>query len=380
MFTARFTCFPGGITLTTIAALLTACAPAKRISFEEIGAATLSPSLTIKKDIDMVRLEGILPSFEQVDRVYQQTATLFDATMVINDIIIDKSVADAGWLDPVLATVEGVSHIGDFSVIAVDGQMLVGGSVDSAAGAESIASMASDLAGVDLAVTSNLMVLENVGDYQNIDLAGALQSESTETPVLIEQPVAAVAEPVVSDVTNAVRVVVAPAAVSDKPQFAAAANDPLANNPPVSDPLSDELPAVEVTTSTNAIADSDGVTDIEGNCSARPGYLVGVNGCQLLDGFLEDLQFTDQLDGLATGTRHELDEIATVMHGHPDARIAVISYASGDSDIQRATARKRAFLVTSYLQGQGVDKSRLKTFALANQPDVANKIMIREID
>lgn len=374
MSTKRVSPFPAGaLSLAAIVSLLAACAPAKRIPLSEIVVEPASPTLTIKKDIDMVRLEGILPSFEQVDRVYQQAASLFDRSMVINDIIIDASVAEAGWLDPVLATVEGISHISDFSVVAANGQMLVGGSVETAAGAESIESMASGLAGSDLAVTSNLLVPAEAANYEDIDLTAALEGEILDpgSAVLVEQPAVAAVSPGIIEVGSAVRVM--PEAVLDSGSgsvLETATNDSV---------LATGI-AAGLEVDTEADTDADGVPDVDDQCESRAGYPVDSNGCQLLDGFLNDVRFTDQPAALAAGSERELDDIAGLMQSHPDTRIAVISYASGESDIQRAMARKRAFLITSYLEGQGVEKDRVTTFALSHQPGAGDRIMIREID
>ncbi len=360
MSTKRVSLFPASaLSLAAIVSLLAACAPAKRIPYAELRQVPAGPSLTIKKDIDMIRIEGVLNTSEQVERVVQQTSSLFDASIVIDDVKVDASVPDAGWLDSVLATVEGMTHIVDFSVIAANGQMLVGGSVDSAIGAENIEAMASDLAGMDLAVTSNLVVPDSAEDYEQIDLQAALQGEMLDgmPAVLVEQPAVAVATPAVGQVVGAVQALPQPLDIP----VAQALQAPAANDPEMD-------------------TDADGIPDTEDQCETSAGYPVNSYGCQRLDGFLNDVRFTDQPSALAQGTAGELDEIAGVMLEYPETRIAVISYARGESDIERAMARKKAFLVTSYLEGQGIERQRVKTFALSEQPGVGDKIMIKEVD
>ncbi|MEM7255879.1 MAG: hypothetical protein AAF404_00665 [Pseudomonadota bacterium] len=365
MSTKRVSFPASALSLAAIVSLLAACAPAQRISWTESGAVATGPTLTIKKDIDMIRIEGVLNTPQEAERVVLQTSTMFDASIVIDDIVIDNSVADAGWLDSVLATVEGMAHISDFSVIAANGQMLVGGSVESPSSAASIETMASDMAGLDLAVTSNLVVPDSADDYVDIDLLAALDGEIVdpgEPVLLVEQPAVAAAQPVVGDVMSAVRVM-PKEVVATQPAAPAAIVTRAANDP---DPMLD--------------TDADGVPDINDQCTSRAGYPVDNKGCQLLDGFLHDVRFTEQPAALIEGTEPELDQIAGLMQDYPDTRIAVISYARGESDIQRAMARKRAFLVTSYLEGQGVGRDRVQTFALSHQPGVGEKIMIKEID
>jgi outer membrane protein OmpA-like peptidoglycan-associated protein len=370
----------GALSLAAVVALLSGCAPAQRIPLSSTEVAAVRPTLTIKKDIDMIRLEGLLPSFEQVHRVYEQTASLFDRSMIINDIIIDAAVAKAEWLDPVLATVAGISHVDDFSVTATNGQMLVGGSVASSADARSIESMASSMAGLELAVTSNLLLPEAVSQpeavpqkFTEIDLAALEENAPSEaaSAVVVEQPAVAVVSPEVTEVAGAVRVVPESSMQADSVLLETASNDA---------DVAERVPDAMASNAQLLDSDADGVPDADDQCPSRDGYPVGSDGCQLLDGYLENVRFTDQPAALAAGSERELNEIATAMQRFPNTRIAVVSYASGESDIQRAMARKRAFLVTSYLEGQGVDKGRLKTFALAHQPGAEDKIMIKEID
>lgn len=353
----------GALSLAAIVSLLAACAPAKRIPWSEVGAVSSGPTLTIKKDIDMIRIEGVLNTTEEAERVVLQTSSLFDASIVIDDIVVDKSVSEAGWLDSVLATVEGMAHISDFSVIAANGQMLVGGSVETPAGAATIESMASDLAGINLAVTSNLIVPESSDDYVDIDLLAALDSEAVgdqgQPVAIVEQPAVAAAQPMVGDVIGAVRVM-----------------------PREALPAEGQVVAIEAANDADAMLDAgvDVVSDVSDQCESRGGYPENGQGCQTLDGFLNNIRFTEQPSTTIDGSAPELDQIAGTMKDYPDTRIAVISYASGESDIQRAMARKRAFLVTSYLEQQGVDRNRVETFALSHQPGAANKIMIKEVD
>ncbi len=149
-------CTAGVLSMAAFAALLTACAPAKRLPFADIQVSQPAANLTISRDIDMVRLEGVLQTPEQANQVVMAASRLFDASMVIDNIAIDNTVERAEWIEPLLATAGHMKDVDDFSLVAANGQLVLGGSVDSADAAESLSDMASDLAGVDLAVSTNL--------------------------------------------------------------------------------------------------------------------------------------------------------------------------------------------------------------------------------
>lgn len=149
-------CTAGALSMAAIAALLTACAPAKRLPFADIQVSQPAANLTISRDIDMVRLEGVLQTPEQANQVVMAASRVFDASMVIDNIAIDNTVERAEWIEPLLATAAHMKDVDDFSLVAANGQLVLGGSVDSADAAESLSDMASDLAGVDLAVSTNL--------------------------------------------------------------------------------------------------------------------------------------------------------------------------------------------------------------------------------
>ena len=181
-------------------AMLSACAPAKRLPYAEIQVSHTTPNLSISRDIDMVRLEGVLQTQEQASRVVMQASDLFDASMVIDNITIDSTVASADWIGSLLATAGHMKEVDDFSVTAVNGQLLVGGSVDSAEQAESLAGLASDLAGLDLAVTSNLAYPPS--PYEQIDLAaelGVVLPTPAEPVEIVERPAVALSELFIAD-------------------------------------------------------------------------------------------------------------------------------------------------------------------------------------
>lgn len=361
----------GALSLVAIVTLITACAPARNLSIAEIRATHLSPSLSIRKDIDMVRIEGVLKSPAQADDVYKQAGNMFDATMVINDIEIDDRVASANWISPVMATVEQMVEVDDFSVHAANGQLLVGGSVSSEEIADAIAEKASSLAGVNLAVSSNLLYPTTAQEYIEVDLLAELGDEM---PMLIDQPLVVAAtqpEPVARQIVEQQAVAlpipstvpVAAVSVVVPDDIPVAANEPLLNEMPDGD------------------SDADGVADSRDLCeSSRAGYPVDEEGCQVLDGYLDSVTFLSNASGLAESSEAELEEIASMMQTHPDAKIAIISYAVDKSDQQRTEARQRSFLVANYLEQRGVSRTRLQSFALSPRPGVGQQVMIKEID
>ncbi len=420
------------VSMAAVVAVLTACAPAKKVPVSQLFAPTQnSPKLSISRDIDMVRLEGVLRSPDQASQVYAQASELFDASMVINNIAIDETVASAKWIAPVLATVEQMMDVEDFSLVAVDGQLLVGGSVDSVERAEALSDLASGLAGVDLAVSSNLLYpppaydelnLAELLDNGAVDVNGPDQmvvSVDGEVDVLVgdevdgissqliatdqlfvslpadevenilpeqipeqlavqqqdqvpdQVPVQIVEQPAVAAPVAAIESAITPitAALQSVPvPIEIAVNEPVYN-----EPVYTAQPVI-------ADTDADGVLDNIDQCTTRTGYPVDSTGCQVLEGYLNSVKFSADTSHLVEGSEPELDEIATLLQNHPAAKIAVITHALDATDQHSAKARQRAFLVTSYLESRGVERGRVYAFALAPTPGAGDRVLIKEID
>ena len=420
------------VSIAAIVTLLSACAPAKRLSNTEIQVSSPTPNLSISRDIDMVRLEGVLHTQEQASQVVMQAGDIFDASMVIDNIVVDGPVASANWIDSLLATAGHMKEVDDFVVTAVDGQLLVGGSVDSAEQAESLAGLASDLVGIDLSVTSNLAYPPS--PYEQIDLVAELGDDMpqlVEPGNVVELPAVAVndqfvvdvvepevpqavteatvnslpkaelfaAEPVIDTAGVEVAVPVIATAEPDLPEIVAApklaAAEVAAVEPaitPVSTALQslpvavvadDEVPAANepvLEIQTNSDSDGDGIADSVDQCTTRPGYPVNNIGCQVLERYLDNIDFTDGTATIRPGSESELDDIVLLMQSHPAAKIAVITHAQDASEVRNAEARQRAFLVTSYLEERGVERGRVYAFALGPTSGAGSRVLIKEID
>ncbi len=350
------------IVFVSMLGAVVSCAPRQFDGFQPLQQLS-EPSLIISKDIDLVRLQGVLASAQEVESVHKQAADTFGAEMIINELQIDQVMARANWLDSVMRTAEQLQDVADFSLVAGAGQLIVGGDVDSKDTADQFAEMASDMAGLDLAVNS---AFTYPAEVQSDSLVGAEMIEAAQTSFRDS-----LAEGVISDI-----VIEQPAVAM--PQAELAAIPAVAMVRTDAEPRSDLSPA-----SLNlADSDGDGVPDSRDECQSRSGYPVNEGGCALLGGYLESVRFYAGTDQLTEVAQNSLDGIAGVMQDHPVSKIAVLSYgkASGTEEESRVQARKRAFSVIEYLVSKGVEKNRLSAFALGGREGVRDQIMIKEID
>lgn len=350
---------PAARMLLVVSVLLTsvACAPSRSVGLQS-EQPVAAPSLNIKKDIDLVRLQGVFSSADEAAMVYGKAVAAFGAEMIINDLQVDQRVAPAQWLDTVMQTAENMQEVPGFSIAAGSGQMIIGGAVDSKREADLIADMAGSMAGTALAVSSSMV-------YPVAVDAGSLAGAE-----LVDMARARVEQVRVGDVIPD-NVLEQPAVAIQQPDFKV-------------------IPAVAVARDTAPAAatfgaldmDGDGVTDDLDECQSRPGYPVNERGCQLLDGYLDGVRFYSTTNELTAGSRESLDEIAGVMQQHPQSKIAVISFSKDDGALtdDRVQARMRAFSVVDYLVSRGIDKHRLSAFALGDRKGIRDQIMIKEVD
>ena len=432
--------------ISTLAAAVIACAPARKAAYPTsplfVSVATdQSPSVVIKRDIDLVRLEGVLGSQQQIDLVTSHASDLFGAEMIINSLELDESLADAEWLQSVLQTVDAVQDVEDFSLLAGSGQLVVGGSVTSSDEAEQISNTASDLAGLNLAVSSTIAYpQETIADNTvaepslvpeegiAVSLVSLAVLEQQAQAVALEQPaVLPVAAVAVAPDQPSVQQLVQPSMQQrvdlpvDQPMdqpVALPQSQPLPELPellpklvvqqaPEVSPEPTGVPVViepaKTATDTTAVvepvvpddfvvipasvnkqvmdSDGDGVADANDECTSRSGYPVNTRGCQLLDGYLKDVHFYGASDQLTEDAMLSLNNIADIMTSHPDSKIAVLSYSQDGSPTEmRMQARERAYSVVDYLVSQGIDPARLQAFALSHRQGISEQILIKEVD
>ena len=416
-----------GLLITTLAAAVIACAPARKAAYPvsplfESVVADNSPSVVIKKDIDLVRLEGVLASQEQIDLVTQGTADLFGAEMIINSLVVDDTLADADWLDSVLQTVGTMQDVEDFSLVAGSGHLVVGGTVDTYDQAEQIANTASDLAGLNLAVSSTIdypevtapdieIVVADDGELVDFEKLVVTENTVSEPPPLVplvpvegvevslaslavlEQQALAVAveQPVaipVAAVAVAPEQPVMPAPVESPEIFpevvSEAIPEAISEDVAVEEAvvIPEDFVVIPASVRDQVVdSDGDGVVDVNDECTSRSGYPVNTRGCQLLDGYLKDVHFHGASDQLTEEAMFSLNDIADIMGAHPDSKIAVLSYSQDGSPTEmRTQARERAYSVVDYLVGQGIEPARLQAFALAHRQGISEQILIKEVD
>lgn len=357
------------ILLASVVASVIACAPARNVAYDPVRPAEVaqaSPVLVVKKDIDLVRLEGVLSSAEQVAHVSARAAELFGADMMINDLTIDPAVDDAQWLDAVLQTAETMQHIDGFSLVAGGGHLTVGGSVASEATANQIANKAGDLAGQTLAVSSAISYPVDASTQNIVTAAEAEPAERFDGISVAVVPVAVLEQQAVAVQQATIQSIPAVSVVQQVPESVIVV--------PVSLQQGDVV-------GSDVDTDSDGVADVIDGCDSRPGYPVDERGCQWLDGYLKDVRFYGNTDQLTDSAKGSLDIVAFTMLDHPVSKIAVLSFSKdGLPTRMRTQARKRAHSVVRYLVAKGVDQSRLQAFALAHRKGATEQILIKEVD
>ncbi|OED37718.1 hypothetical protein AB833_22515 [Chromatiales bacterium (ex Bugula neritina AB1)] len=149
------------------------------------------PTLSIAKDIDMVRLSGKLGTAGEIADIYERAAAIYGAHVIINELQLDESLPPAGWIDQVLYSAGSITHIDEFSLTASDGHLLVAGKVESPEVAETVSEFLSSAAGKSLSVSSDL-------SYPQIEEAliasSSPQHESTHSAAIPESVELAVAE------------------------------------------------------------------------------------------------------------------------------------------------------------------------------------------
>lgn len=340
------------------------------------------PSLSIKKDIDLVRLEGILASDEEIESVYERASALYGQGMIINDLKRSDSVTPAGWLGGVLEMADAIAmaDVDDFSLTANDGQLTIGGEVESESTAMAIEEMANRMTEQQLVVSNRLLLsdaainlAERSVEQPQTDTADELVLAAASTPTTKEVSPIILEQQAMMDTSNVEPVVPALALASPQvlvsdaqiePQFGAAIAHNRVELPPAAD------------------YDRDGVANTVDECDSRVGYPVNNLGCELLNGNLKNVRFQGKTDQLTDRAMSSLDSLASIMLNHPDSKIAVLSYSSdsGNALDMRGQARERVRSVVTYLVERGVTKNRLQAYAFGHKNGSKDQIMIQEID
>ena len=127
----------------------------------------------------------------------------------------------------------------------------------------------------------------------------------------------------------------------------------------------------EVTPKMFVDEDGDGVEDGSDQCLGTP-KMAQVNefGCWVLDSYVFD---TSESDIVEAQFGH-LDKVAKVLEMNPDLRVRIDGHAdsTGTAKFNQGLSERRASAVRTYLEGLGVDPSRLETKGFGMTAPVAS--------
>jgi len=377
-----------GLLLAIVMSVVSGCAGKLRPGAPASSPVVLQqPSLSIKRDIDLVRLEGVLASDEEIETVYQRASTIYGQGMIINELERGELVNSASWLGGVLEVADAIAmaDVGDFSLTADEGRLVIGGEVESEATALAIEDMANRVADQQLVVSNALMV----SDAEAPVLADSTDGAPADSdPTLEDAPLLAAASavdegatPTASGASAIILERQAALAESSAPALASATGEP-ASIAPAEPFFGAAIARNKAVLTSDQDYDGDGIANPDDECDTRAGYPVNVNGCEVLSGHLKNVRFQGKTDQLTDRAMQSLDSLASVLVDNPQVRIAVLSYTSdsGSAWDMRGRARDRARSVVSYLVENGVSKSRLQAYAFGHKDGSGDQILIREID
>lgn len=126
---------------------------------------------------------------------------------------------------------------------------------------------------------------------------------------------------------------------------------------------------------TRSDRDADGIENKLDECPGTRAYTtVASNGCGLLDGILEGVEFKSGSYWLSPSSKAELDILAATLLAFPEVRVQVRAYtdSKGDEDLNLAVSRKRAGIVVDYLMRQGVNALQLSPQGLGEADPIAD--------
>jgi len=342
--------------------------------------AALQPSLAISRDIDLVRVTGIVGSKVEAAMIRLRVASIYGAEMVIDDLQVDESLSKADWYTAVLDTAESMQGVDKFGITAEDGQLRLSGNMQSQASAEALADNAVSALGQQLVVTSDIdypgretEVLAQSQDV-NEEAITAVTLPPEEQAIADQQltaqsiPSPAVSSTIALPVTTSAVVLEQRATLNDEAEIFV---------PPADDGIVRSAMA-----GTANDSDGDGIVNSIDECNSRPGYPVNARGCQALDGMLKNVRFQGDGNTLTREAMGSLDNVARVMSQYPEARIAILSYTSntGSALENRGQSRERARSVVGYLINKGVEGTRLEAYAFGHINNSDDHIMIKEVD
>ena len=335
----------------------------------QLQQAALQPSLAISRDIDLVRVNGLVGSAAEAAMIRLRVAAIYGPEVLIDELQVDERLSEAEWYNAVLDTAERMRDVEQFAITAENGQLTLNGSMPSQASADALANDAALASGQWLTVSNAI----SYPPSETIATATPQPVESTPTEQelsaqSIQSP--AVAGTIPLPATNSAVVLEQRTALNDN-------SDTDLFVPPA------DRGIVRSAGSVNADdRDGDGIANSIDECNSRPGYPVNANGCQVLDGLLKNVRFQGDGSTLTPEAMTSLNNVARVMNDYPAARIAILAYTSnfGSALETRGQARDRARSVVAYLINKGVEGERLEAYAFGHLNDSDDQIKIKEVD
>ena len=335
----------------------------------QLQQSALQPSLAISRDIDLVRVNGVVGSVAEAAMIRLRVAAIYGPEVLIDELQVDERLSEAEWYNAVLDTAESMRDVEQFAITAENGQLTLNGSMPSQASADALANDAALASGQWLTVSNAI----SYPPSETIATATPQPVESTPTEQelsaqSIQSP--AVAGTIPLPATNSAVVLEQRTALNDN-------SDADLFVPPA------DRGIVRSAGSVNANdRDGDGIANSIDECNSRPGYPVNANGCQVLDGLLKNVRFQGDGSSLTPEAMTSLNNVARVMNDYPAARIAILAYTSnfGSALETRGQARDRARSVVAYLINKGVEGERLEAYAFGHLNDSDDQIKIKEVD
>ena len=113
-------------------------------------------------------------------------------------------------------------------------------------------------------------------------------------------------------------------------------------------------------------SDSDGVPDWTDICDASPeGILVDADGCEIITGVIEGLEFAPDDVMLSIEAKAALDKFISAFIRYPDVILSVTSHTDnrGSAADNLALSKLRLNAEVAYMVSSGIEAQRIKPFA-----------------
>ena len=120
--------------------------------------------------------------------------------------------------------------------------------------------------------------------------------------------------------------------------------------------------------------DGDGVPDWADICGASTAeILVNSEGCEIVTGVVEGLEFAPDDVMLSIDAKSALDKIVSAFRRYPDVMLSVTSHTDnrGSAADNLALSKQRLNAVVTYMISSGIEAQRIKPFAYGESRPIA---------